>query len=124
MYNLYSEHLHIVNILSETDSLLILKSVSLSPYSEHFAAANGVHYMESLLYYVLVGEVLVTGEEERRTLATRMMCDERFSPRSPSSVRRRGRRRDFGLPEVTVFLSPRRGIGGSETFRVVHTWHF
>ncbi len=54
-YTLYSEHLHIVNILSETDSLLILKSVS--PYSgalhlvNIFAAANGVHYMESLLYY-------------------------------------------------------------------------
>ncbi len=43
MYTLYSEHLHIVNILSETDSLLILKSVS--PYKEHFAAANGVHYL-------------------------------------------------------------------------------
>ena len=39
-----------MNILSETDSLLILKSVS--PYSEHFDAANGVHYMESLLYYI------------------------------------------------------------------------
>ncbi len=41
--------IYVVNILSETDSLLILKSVS--PYSQHFAAANGVHYMESLLYY-------------------------------------------------------------------------
>ena len=42
--------LPIVNILSETYSLLILESVS--PYSEplHFAATNGVHYMESLLY--------------------------------------------------------------------------
>ncbi len=41
-----------MNILTDqTDSLLILKSVS--PYSEHFAAANGVHYVESLLYLVV-----------------------------------------------------------------------
>ena len=55
MYTLYtSEPLHIVNILSETDSLLVLKSVS--AYSEHFAAANGVHYMESLLYCICTAQ--------------------------------------------------------------------